>query len=205
MILSKSKKILFIHIQKTGGCSVRSLLRRQCGGFKHYLDLHGHALHALEDLGQEAFDACYKFAFVRNPWDRMVSWYKMLKFRRDKRCDVKNKAFEKGDSFEAFIRHVPGITNRPSGPRSCAFDQMTYIGDADGRLLVNDVYRFEDFEAECRRLAARIGFEIQDIPHKNRAKKHRHYSTYYTDELAEVAAKRLARDISAFGYKFERK
>src|ERR1700676_1205404 len=65
---------IFIHVQKTGGNAVRSALGMSVN------DAHKH-LFARElrgIYGGAAWDSRFKFAFVRNPWDRLVSWWSMI-------------------------------------------------------------------------------------------------------------------------------
>ncbi len=70
----KDKKIIFIHITKSAGSSVHRAFR--INGFEFdFAEEHRTAQQHLEILGKNVFDECFKFSFVRNPWDRMVSIY----------------------------------------------------------------------------------------------------------------------------------
>lgn len=70
----KDKKIIFIHITKSAGGSVQRAFR--INGFEFdFAEEHRTAQQHLEILGKNVFDECFKFSFVRNPWDRMVSIY----------------------------------------------------------------------------------------------------------------------------------
>lgn len=72
MILHDSK-IIFIHIPRTGGTSVEKHF-----GFKHQ---HGWKPETAQHLTLKEYSNHYdvndyfKFTLVRNPWDRLVSWY----------------------------------------------------------------------------------------------------------------------------------
>ena len=66
--------ILFIHVPKTGGISVKRAL---------YGDInrgHGHvrAITYRTKLGKNTFNNLFKLAVVRNTWDRLVSAYHYL-------------------------------------------------------------------------------------------------------------------------------
>jgi len=67
------KKIIFIHIPRTGGTSVEEYFQ-----FKHQ---HGWKPDTAQHLTLKEYSDHYdvedyfKFTIVRNPWDRLVSWY----------------------------------------------------------------------------------------------------------------------------------
>ena len=206
MLLFRKQKILFVHIQKTGGTSVRHILRKQFRGGRELLDRHAHARNAMRHMGAKDYAEHYSFAFVRNPWDRMASWYIM--FRAESRGrggpPLCRAAMSHGKDFASFVTHGTDVVSYPRGDRSCGFSQLDYITDGDGKIIVNDAYRFEDFNDQCLSLAARLGFRLGKVPHK-RARKRKHYSRFYTPALRDLIAERFSRDIEAFGYKFEEK
>ena len=77
-ILSDTHHFLFIHIYKTGGSSIREALAPYCqedfskdrpGGE------HLKGIDVKKIIGPEKYDRCFKFCFVRNPWDLLVSFY----------------------------------------------------------------------------------------------------------------------------------
>src|SRR5881275_1899076 len=77
MLLSDSTKVLFVHIQKTGGETVGSILKKNVPDTRPFGAKHDFASSGKLKLG-ETWDNYFKFAFVRNPWDRLVSWYSMI-------------------------------------------------------------------------------------------------------------------------------
>lgn len=164
---------------------------------------------------QAQFDAYFKFAFVRNPWDRVVSFYKYSGM--DARCDFRTYLF----------KHFP--TRRHPDFWFVA-PQYEYLHDHEGRLLVDMVGRFEklkeDFVMVCRRLGIPDG---KRLPHANRSvpqggalprdinqlrltlrrlvfaplirrHNHSHYSAYYDEECTERVRSLYATDVAAFGY-----
>ncbi|RKZ44139.1 MAG: hypothetical protein DRR16_03365 [Candidatus Parabeggiatoa sp. nov. 3] len=77
MLINRTQKFLFIHIQRTGGSSIRKVLTEAFPDTKYFLGSHDHALWAKPHLDSE-WPNYYKIAFVRNPWERMFSWYTMI-------------------------------------------------------------------------------------------------------------------------------
>ncbi len=83
-------------------------------------------------------------------------------------------------------------------------NQVDYVTNRQGRLLVDFVGRFERLEADVAAVFAEIGLGEPELPHKNRSKRRGHYSAFYTPETEEIVRERFNRDIEYFGYEFER-
>lgn len=205
MLYSRSNKLVFVHIQKTGGSSVRKilvpkLLDYEEVGFKH--DLSKWHWQMLPD-----WNDCYKFCFVRNPWERLVSWYSMVMQKQSLLAQSQNKlwqyAITESKSFEEFVKKCTEEISDYGGRKSFAYNQIDYISDENGKILVDFIGRYENFSGDMRHVAHTLGIEEDVVPvHENRS-KHRHYSSYYSEELKAIVADRYARDIEFFGYEFE--
>jgi chondroitin 4-sulfotransferase 11 len=187
-------RAIFIHIPKTAGSSVtHSLL----GGPRGNL----HAPYSeYERINPRKFREFFKFTFVRNPWDRLVSTYIFL---RDFDSDPRTRSWYKRevDPFPDFSSFVRGWLSEANARSSLHFrPQHTFICDADLRLRVDFVGRVEtiteDFCIICERLG--VAAELQRINESN----HRPYTEYYTEELRERVAAVYSDDIAMFGYQF---
>lgn len=206
MLISAERKLLFIHIQKTGGSTVAQVLRRHIPDMRWCGGTHEPALRARAVLGDE-FESFYRFAFVRNPWDRLVSWYAMIRQKgaaqpADRLNRLWRYVLENSSSFEEFILNCTATINDVDGRKSFLHNQVDYISDQEGRRMVDWVGRYESFAADARAVLDRIGLREVEIPHVNRS-RHLHYSAYYTPRTRDVVAERYERDIRAFGYSFE--
>jgi chondroitin 4-sulfotransferase 11 len=202
VLVSESRKLVFVHIQKTGGVTVNALLRERIPDLRSIVARHVSARRGMADL--DGWDEYFKFAFIRNPWDRLVSWYTMITT-----FDKPGNALwwyvqDNSSTFEEFIRNCTGEIEVKEGIYySFAYNQLDYVTDEHGDLLVDFIGRLENFDEGVREVFHRIGLESETVPHHNRS-GHRHYSTFYTPETEMIVRERFKRDIEYFGYEFER-
>ena len=231
MLISTEKKFLFIHIQKTAGSSLARLLKSQAPDTRPFLGQHDHALWTKKHLGSR-WDEYYKFAFVRNPWDRLVSWYEMI--RQDGRLlpwykrvpyemiRQNGKAFhwsqrflqrkhykpfwqyvlKNSTNFDEFLFNCTDIINDVDGKRSFMYNQLDYITNEKEEIIVDFVGKYENLEHDVSIVLEALRLENRPLPYVNRS-QHRHFSEYYTEETRNLVAERYSRDIEFFGYQFE--
>jgi Sulfotransferase family len=200
-----SKQLIFVHIQKTAGSSVRLAFGESLDSAeKHFFASE------LRDLyGTEAWNAYFKFAFVRNPWDRLVSWWSNIETNREAYAKglpvnkFQSFVLSRASTFEEFLLNCDQEIADYDGRKWIYRNQVDYLSDENDQLMVDFVGRFEQLKTHFM-LASRkaIGREL-DLPQAN-ASVHRHYSEYYTTEIAEYVGSRFQRDIETFGYVFER-
>ncbi|QIK37766.1 sulfotransferase family protein [Caldichromatium japonicum] len=218
MLLSHRYRFLFVHIAKTGGTSVRAALKPLlwrdpwyypmwlCGRLNHLtghrlgmkLPRHAKVILAQELLPREYFEGLFKFAFVRNPWDLQVSSFHHI--RRERPHYLGGHT-----DFADFLRWKLD----PDRPYQYHLDtsitpQSDYLVDLEGRVIVDDIGRYERLEEDFAGICKRIGIRPLPLPHRRRAQdRKRDWRTYYTDETAELVARHFARDIELFGYHFD--
>jgi chondroitin 4-sulfotransferase 11 len=159
-------------------------------------------------VGEEEFNRCFKFSFVRNPWSLCISKYHFsLEENRPSPRKVLKRVFRgKGRprrkfhemSFEDWMaKHYAGFKNEG---RDC--NQLVKLTDLDGNVIVDVVGRLECMQEDFSAMCNRIGLPNLKVPHKNKT-KHEHYSVYYDHETREMVADLYRRDIEYFGYAFE--
>lgn len=219
MLLSLKYRFLFIHTAKTGGTSVRAALSRYryagpwgpLAFLAHKLDqLSGHrigakfprhakAIAAREMLPRELYDGLFKFAFVRNPWDLQVSSFHHIRRERPHLMGPYMNDFDgflrwKLDPERPYQYHIDTSIER----------QSDYVTDFDGKLIVDYVGKYERLIDDYREICRHIGIAGRELPHKREAKdRQRDFRGYYSDATAELVARRFARDIDLFGYRFD--
>lgn len=207
MIVSHRHRFIFAAVPKTGTHSVRQALRahlgpediEQVGLFVNkrfpFEDLaairHGHLglAQVRPHLGEDAFGSYFKFAFVRNPFDRFVSYCAFMtrhqgSFEQDPR----------GVMHEVLFRMRPQqhILFRP---------QHELLVDADGALLADFVGRVEDMQASYDIVCDRIGIGRQQLEQVNPSRRG-DYRQYYDAELVAGIEALYRRDLDLFGYSF---
>jgi hypothetical protein len=207
MIISHQHRFVFAAIPKTGTHSVRQALREhmseedleQVGLFVNkrfpFEELaaikHGHI--TLEQirpfLGEEAFASYFKFAFVRNPFDRFVSYCAFMT-----RADG---AFLKNP--QQVMRYIL-FQARPD--QHILFQpQHTFVTGADGKLLADEIGRVEEMQASYDAICERIGIPSAQLGQVNSSRRGS-YRDYYDQALIDGVAEYYRRDLELFGYGF---
>ena len=83
MLISDSHRFLFVHVQKTGGSTIDNGLTAALGDVRRIPAANRHApLDRLLQLEPGLADY-WTAGFVRNPWARMLSWWRMMERFRD--------------------------------------------------------------------------------------------------------------------------
>lgn len=186
--ISEKANFIYFGVPKVGTNTIHSIF----GSAKFKPNVQMKHL-ALVDYNSVKHDKYFKFGFVRNPWDRMVSCY----FNKvaSKSYPPFRKCF--GMTFTEFVKH---LEKRDLESGDChirlqcrffpALEQMDFIG------------RIENFTEDFQYLMTILGLNTADIPRKN-STSHDHYSTYYTEETRDIIERLYQEDIETFGYTFE--
>lgn len=132
----------------------------------------------------------FKFAFVRNPWDRYVSAVLAHKDYRDIDKDGFTDFTINNLGQWAFPKNRVSITHfRP---------QCHFILDNDNNIGVDYVGRFENMFNDWLYICSVVGC-IADLPHLNRG-NHLPYKEYYTSETWRIVSEAYRLDIQMFDY-----
>jgi hypothetical protein len=230
-MLSLEYRFIFVHIPKVAGQSIERAFLKLHGlswenraplllrpnddpalGPPRLAHLKASEYVSCGHVTQQQFDEFFKFAFVRNPWSRLVSVYRYLGLAED--MPFKKFLVEKfagDDQWEHRLFRVP---------------QYDFLFDADDRRLVDYVGRLENLQSDFGEVCRTIGIAPLDLPHVNETGKnrtamnsfkqvlkrispfhriydeHAYYTEYYDYESIEIVERLYSRDIKTFGYTF---
>jgi len=192
MNLSKTHRCVFFHVPRTGGSSIESLdwWGRWTGHFPKADEIGGP-------------DNYFRFAFVRDPWDRFVSLYHyfagMTPKHRWHRANARVVAgVRRFQSFAEFCRQFHAWPHRQDfhfWPQCC------WIADAGGKPLVDFIGRYERFQGDFARICRRVNADCTELPRVN-VSRHRPYREYYNGQTRQIVAELYRRDIDLFQYEF---
>lgn len=215
MIISPGRNFIFVHIPKTGGTSVALALEARAHpediligdtpkairrkGRVNKLTAKGrlwkHSTLADIDgvLPPGKMEQMYVFTLVRNPWDRLVSYYHWL---RGQSFDHPAVTLAKAEQFEGFVLH-------PDTDASLrAFPYARYVTDAAGITRAAAYVRLEALAQDLAPVEQHLGFKLL-LPHANASNRPKDYRTAYSDRSAQAVAEMCAQDIAQFGYRFD--
>ncbi|HEC71892.1 MAG TPA: Type II secretory pathway, pullulanase PulA [Roseobacter sp.] len=215
MIISKGRGYIFVHIPKTGGTSLALALesramkddlmlgdtpkaskrRKRLSDAKTAGRLWKHS--TLADI--EGLVLCdeiaqmFTFTLVRNPWDRIVSYYHWL---RDQSFDHAAVVLAGQVDFGTFL-------NTPFVQESLqAAPYGYYLRDSLKQEHCKLFIRVEHFAQDAAPLFDHLGFNLT-LPHKNTSNRRLDYREYYTVQTRNLVAGLCAEDIARFGYRFD--
>ena len=208
MRVSDQHRLLFVHVQKTGGNTVRAVFNAAAPDARNPLgDLPKHA-HLGGILKAEPGLAEYDvFGFVRNPWSRMVSWWSMIQDAKANADAGNAGAVERlrtnrfmrlvattYETFDDFAIRGPGEFPRLRTP------QLRYLATPARRA--DFIGRTEHLATDLPAAFARVGVVIDEVPKANTSSARPPYQEFYSDAAREHIADVYAEDITEFGYVF---
>ncbi len=212
MIISRGRGYIFVHIPKTGGTAFalamearakaddiligdtpKAVKRRQrLKGVKTRGRLWKHSrLADIEGLVvREDFETLFTLTLVRNPWDRVVSYYHWL---QGQGFDHPAVGLAKTLGFADFVAHPHTRASLHSAPYG------SYMTDSTGVEHCDLFVRIEEFAADIAPFENHLGFKL-DLPVANTSARDRDWRTYYDENTARIVSQVCAVDIARFGY-----
>lgn len=216
VILSRQRDYLFIHIPKTGGTALTLALEARAAkddiiigdtpkararkGRLAALPARGrlwkHSTLADLDglLSPDDLDHLFLVTLIRNPWDRMVSYYHWLRGQSFAHPAV---ALARATAFPDFLAHPDTATALAAWP------YPAYLRDAAGQERPALYARLERLDEDLAPFEAHLGFRLTPLPQANATARARDWRGYYSDADAERVATLCAADIARFGYRFD--
>ncbi len=221
-MINLKHKFIFVHVPRTGGVSIEKYFGQP---WQNHATLQTY----IDSSPLRAKDY-FKFVFVRNPWDRLVSWYFHMnpktpvksfdyKIEGGSRCRKENgtwreigKVGEKLVNFKEYYEPDFRSWIKKGNPhhwkKNCGTNWAKKDPLSCQDWLMNSknidfdfIGKFETLQEDFSVICERIGVPNKKLSHLNKS-KHRHYTEYYDEETQEIIAKKYKKDIEMFGYKF---
>lgn len=200
------KNFIFIHIPKTGGTAIcHALGIDEVGHFK---------IDYLKSIYTERWDKAFKFAVVRNPWDRFVSNYeysRMLVNYWHNNIDPSKAVYGshsdyeivKGMTFEEYVDAV--YHGKHNLIATGLHHQHQYICQSD-KIEIDYVCRFERLQSDFDVVCKLIGIDKVILPKVNVSEREKaHYRDYYNKKTKNMIGEFYRRDVELFHYSFDNK
>jgi len=239
-MIDHKHKFIFIHVPKCAGTSIERALGYKVGAHKNekgeiyphpdpqHWNINGildpsfckyHTKITGEQLDKTVVENYYKFTFVRNPWDKLVSWYHhhepiMLKSKTQTvyPYPVTDSNFRKWirGGMKTHWDYFPRYGWPREMKKKLEWRQRWKWSDPISNLAWLDnsydieydfIGRFENLHDDYEKVCNDLNIPVKKLPHHTRS-KHRHYTEYYDDETKQIVAEKYAKDIEYFGYEF---
>ena len=186
-------KLVFVHVAKCAGTSMSrslpSVYHCATNRGKHWLTKHNpeNRLRTLD------FDSSwYSFAFVRNPFDRMVSAWKTRW--------VSGLTYKK--SFLEFLYYIDKADDEFAKSHVWPFfDPRQKLFNEDGTQRVNFIGRLENLKQDFDSVCSIMSIGKIALPHENKGSRGP-YQEYYNEEARSIVTERYKKDLEKFNYHF---
>ncbi len=196
MIINHEHEFVYVALPKTGSYSIHGYFKVGDHPEPH---LHHAGIRELPPFPEHYF----KFAFVRNPWSKLVSIYHDFTLRRG--CQYSGLVWHdkpllsEFKDFEDFCRglgqsHWFGdVFFRP---------QSVFVTNPDGSIAMDYVGRFEQLDEDFEQICSAIGVSYHRLEEANKGQYDKGYREYYTDETRAIIGELYREDVERFGYEF---
>jgi hypothetical protein len=210
MIGWNPRPFIFVHIPKCAGTSIELACIPLASAFtdlnsmpdedrtRHWLPSSRGRQHAKLSRYERHYPLpdYFKFAFVRNPWDRAISQIAYLR----RTGAVPEFA---SSNLKKHLR-IYCQTSRQVASQDLAACQLDYLLDKTGKVSVDFIGRFESLAGDFGKICRELGADPPPgLPHVLDSHRPQHYSAYYDEQSIEWVRGRFIRDIEYFGYQFD--
>ena len=195
-MISTTKSFLFIHPPKVAGNSIqdallpysddKKIIKSGQDGIERFgivNSQYGFCKHSKikeykQKLDELTYNSLYRFSILRNPWDRLISYY----FSPHRRQQTWNR-----DDFIRFIETVPSI--------------LDYLKDDNDKIDVDFLACFERLQEDFNKVCCRIGIAPKQLANRNRSNRD-HYTSYYDNDLVNLVGNKYKEEIELGEYEY---
>lgn len=184
---------IFIHIPKTAGTSILKNLM----GDKIRRD---HLTYRTFQQAQSyLFDSYYKFCFVRNPFDRLVSAYEYLKKGGNQNSDLyfKNLIDEKYPTFDSFVLNY--LDHDKIHSQLLLKPQYVFIFNEKDECMVDFIGRFENINNDFDVISKKLNI-VTELKKTNSSDRVSYVAYYQNSDVKNKVVKLYRKDFELLGY-----
>lgn len=179
---------LFIHIPKAAGTSIASAIYGK--------DPWHYPISDYNYLSRFLSKRLYKFAFVRNPYSRIISSYRYSFVQTERHPTTSVRFVTDYSSFEDFVNSW--LTQENISKHYFFHSQAFYLSPARDDLNIDFIGRFEQIEVDFRQVAKQLSLDVE-LPKLNTTPQ-KHQTGEITEELAEKIYSVYEEDFLSFNY-----
>ncbi len=215
MIISPGRRYILVHIPKTGGTALALALERRVlrddiligdtpkararrarvKALKSHGRLWKHSTLADIDgvLSEDEIAAMFTLTLVRNPWERVLSYWHWLRGQGFAHPAV---GLAKALSFKDFLAHPQTRSSLSAWPAAA------YMRTRSGVERASLYARLEHLEADLAPFWDHLGFRLA-VPKANVSDRPGDWRGAYDAASRALVAEVCGEDIDRFGYRFE--
>ncbi len=192
-MINHQLKCIFIHIPRTAGSSLSTAVNRGRKREEGVIEgpIHFGKNWVIKEYGESLWDSYFKFSFVRNPWDRLLSQYSWRVAKGQD--DVQDRDFNEWVIWRS----------KQTKKREMLTKQVDTIL-CGSKIIVDFIGRYENLHEDYNKLCESLNVaDPMQLPHKHNKKDGRkHYTEIYNSETKDIVSEYYSRDIEMFNYKF---
>ena len=142
---------------------------------------------------RQNIEDCFVLTMVRNPWDRVVSYYHWL---REQKFEHYSVSAAKRMTFSEFIFDDAIFDSLKNHPYE------SYVTDARGTEQCDLFVRLEHVADDLVPFEKHLGIVLSPLQRINKSQRKEDYRAYYGDDDAKRVLDMCKRDIERFDYTF---
>lgn len=210
-IVLHDRRAIYFYIPKVACTAIKKVIAKDLGLYYEGCDVQYLNYPTIPHWKLKKCRSYFKFTFVRNPWDRLVSCYEN-KIAKDSSVNnpdlingifkewTKYKVFYAGMSFPEFVQRVAEISDQEADPHFRA--QASFFKTRFGDIDLDYVGRFENLEHDFNEVCRRIGLNGGRLERSNKSARKKSYKDYYDDLTRQIVAERYKESVQRFEYHF---